>query len=204
MKWSNSDQIASISAGISLTSALVALVAAWFNRQSARASELAAKAAAESVELQRPRPIISLLCDFNANDGQPIPNFFVQNIGNSPAFDISISSMSVRGPLDNDFSISTTLVPVLGPNSTASQYFHFDNEADNPNDCNALVLFSKLVLSTKADNPIPQPKPKALVPFTISYFAIDGRRFNYEYEYAIYPITGRSIVRPKRSLLVSN
>jgi hypothetical protein len=82
--------------------AVAANVATFYAKQAAVEARKTATAAADQVELQRPRPIVivSFQQYFGPNPGNPILNdtdFHLQNIGDSPAFDVVVSTLKVPG-----------------------------------------------------------------------------------------------------------
>jgi hypothetical protein len=199
-------------AGGTFIAAGAAIVAAIYTKQAAHEARNAAKAAADQVELQRPRPIVIVFFErcFSDNKGNTAPNdtdFHLQNIGDSPAFDVVVSTLRVPGKL-----------PYLGdePSQLETRNFAFVTPGTQRVICAHQLSPPRGGMSTKGaagfvddatrffneKNKSAHPSEmRHEIPFALSYRALDGRQFRQAYVFVIYWLTMTAWVEPVGSLL---
>ena len=98
--------------------AIAAILAAVYTKWAASEAARAANAAAAQVKLQRPHPIVvaTFSRSLKENNAEQTKEFQLENIGDSPAFDVEVSTMEV--PLSDgqeSSRLKTETLPYLLP-----------------------------------------------------------------------------------------
>jgi len=192
-----------------VVAAVAAVYAAVFTRRSADAAAKAAESAADQVDLQRPRPIVVVHFSRSLSENPPTmarldPVFQLENIGDSPAFDVELSPMELSRPATAcckktspvDFlvprarlSCAHSMEPpqgvlrALGPAATFVQELanHFNEQSKSEASWN--------------------PDHRYEMEFSLSYRGLDGRRFRQPYALVVYFPRLQAWVEPVGSLL---
>jgi len=196
----------SLAAGAAIVAAAAAVLAARYTKQAVTEAAKSSKAAADQVELQRPRPIV--LATFSHSfkehqtDDNPMREFHLENLGDSPAFDVEVSSMEVpdaRNRLTTEalshlksgashackhrLEAPQSVLTVLRPAETfANELVSFFNAS------------STGTLTERIDK-------RCQIQFTLSYRALDERRFVQRYAFIVFFPKLRAWVEPVGSLL---
>jgi hypothetical protein len=211
--------------GITAFAAIVAAVAAIFAaRYTKRAAEEAAKAAnasadqatasAEQVRLQRPRPIVVITFSYSFNEykgnvATDNNEFWIQNIGDSPAFDVEVSPLETPGIVASLGEVSRletmgiaylvqgvapipcehTLKPSRGALGIrrAAGFVH-----------DAKEFFNQQSIKDEASRTKDYTYE---IKFSVSYRSLEGRRFTQDYRLVIYFVLSNAWVELVGSLL---
>lgn len=153
-----------------------AAIFAWLT---ARATKVQGKASLAQIDLMRPRPVIVLegRWDLEA-ETDALDTILVRNVGSSAAFDIQIAE--IEGPMirSHDYRerLITNRVFVLAEEDTV-RAVHHRVMPGNQIDARAATTFMNGAGSsfrTVDDDP---DSLRPLLEFTVSYTALDGRRF---------------------------
>jgi hypothetical protein len=198
---------AAVAAVAAIVAAGAAIVAARYTKQAVREAAKAAKAAADQVELQRPRPIVLLTFSYSLKQNrnteeERFREFRLENVGNSPAFDVEVSSIEVPDATNrlNTEKLSHLLVSgtfackhrleksqgvlaVLQPAET------FANDL--------AAFFNKHSEGTLAE----RIDKRHQIEFTLSYRALDRRHFEQRYAFVVFFPKQRAWIEPMGSLL---
>ena len=209
------DWITAIGAGIA---AFAAVGAALYTKRSASEAAKAAKAAADQVELQRPRPIVVATFSRSVSDNENNADdddqeFRLANIGDSPAFDVEVSPLETPGELPNlraASRLTTKRLSYLLPASTPARCTH---ELEPDRGAGTLIAekirgmagsFTRDAASffnEQSKRGIRSPDLRYEIPFMLSYLALDGRRFRQPYVFVVYFYQLRAWIEPAGSLL---
>jgi hypothetical protein len=176
----------SITDWITATSTVIAVgaavAAAIYTKRSASEAAKAAKAAADQVELQRPRPIVlaEFFYSFSPNRGNMARvndrDFKLQNIGDSPAFDVELNPLEVPGT-----RLETDTLPYLLSGAPVPCIHRLDPPRGISGVMGRAALFvedAKTFFDQQSKNQSSkEPEFRYKVEFTVSYRALDGREF---------------------------
>ncbi len=196
------DSIIAIETGIA---ALAAVVAALFAAK-------AAIAAAEQVRLSRPRPIVVASFESYWGSGGRIPNDIsvkLENIGDSPAFDIDVGPMTTPGvvpSLGGPSNLKTDRIRYIPAHETRFGNHNLEGLAPGPLSAlkpvglfldHAKEYFDQLGRAKATA----KPDHRYEIEFTISYSALDGRRFEQRYIFVVHFPMLSAWIEPVGSLL---
>jgi hypothetical protein len=197
-------------AGAAIVAAGAAVLAARYTKQAVYEAAKAAKAAADQVELQRPRPVVLLTFSYsfkhNRNtDEERFREFHLENIGNSPAFDVEVSSIEVPDATDR---LTTEQLSHLLVSRTHACKHRLDKSQGvlgvlQPAEtfANALAAyFNQHSEGTLAE----RIEKRHQIEFTLSYRALDRRRFEQRYAFLVFFPKQRVWIEPMGSLLESS
>jgi hypothetical protein len=161
-----------------------------YARQSAEEAAKASKAAADQVELQRPRPIViaKFICYFGENRGNMTADdkeLLLRNIGDSPAFDVNVSALQTPGSVQElgvPSNLKTDSLLWLAPSIDLTPCVHY---LEPPRGFrNALGIGALFVKDAKSffdnqsiNDQSNNPDSRYEIPFTVSYRSLDGRKF---------------------------
>jgi len=166
-----------------------------------------AKAAADQVELQRPRPIVLATFSYSFKQNQNAADdrfheFCLENIGGSPAFDVEVSSIEVP---DASNRLITESLSHLAAGSTHSCKHSLENGqgvlgvlAPAKTFANDLVLFFD---REKGGTLTERIDKRHQIHFTLSYRALDRSRFKQQYAFIVFFPRLRAWIEPVGSLL---
>jgi hypothetical protein len=199
---------------IAAIATIAAIFAVVYTKRAAEAAAQAAKAAADQVELQRPRPIVvaSFAYSFSENKGNMAADdkeFHLENIGNSPAFDLELSVLETPGTLaelGEASQLETEKLPYLVPGIPPAICSHtlkphrgvlsLRHAAGFVHD--AVEFFKQ---QSKADASSRSPDSRYEIRFSIAYSSLDARRFTQPYRLVIYFVLSKAWIEPIGSLL---
>jgi hypothetical protein len=165
-----------IISGIALA---VSIITAVFAYRATKAAETQGKAAWEQVELQRPRPVITVegIWNLEKTTGEP-DGFVLRNLGSSPAFDIQISN--IEGPLLPSVKyqelLTTERIYAIAEKSDPVRANHYRHAAVNVLSNQAALKFFQNAGQTF---PLQDDDGNVLnhkLNFFVEYSALDGKR----------------------------
>jgi hypothetical protein len=154
------------------------LAAAWYTKRAANEAAKAAKTAADQMELQRPRPIVvpEFQYSFAVNRGNMAsanyPDFHLRNIGDSPAFDVELSTLEVSVS-----RLETNRLPYLLTGTPVPCIHQLRPQRGLSGVMGSGALFVVDAKTFFDQQRPPAPGFRHEVPFSVSYRALDGRRF---------------------------
>lgn len=198
-----------------IIAAVAAVAAALFTKQSAREAARAATAAAEQVDLSRPRPLV--VATFGSYWGSlgRTPNdasFTLENIGDSPAFDVDVSPIRTPGVVLSIGRPSvSTAEPIryLLPRLTLSCTHKLEGEGHGVlqvlSPMNTFLDHAKEYFYHVRD--VEAGRNRAYqyeIGFTLSYSALDRRRLVQQYVFVVHLTRQLAWVEPVGSLLESS
>lgn len=201
-----------VSAIGTVVAAGAAAAAAIYTKRAAIEAGNAANAAADQVSQQRPRPIVVVFFEhcFYDQRGTTAPHdsdFYLQNIGNSPAFDVTVSALQVPGRLpylDNAPSqLETRKLPFVTPGTQRAACEH---ELSPPRGgmsvkgAGGFVEDATRFFNEKSKTS-GHSEMRNEIPFILSYRALDGRQFRQPYVFVVYWPRVTAWVKPVGSLL---
>lgn len=207
----------SVTDWISACSTVVAVVAAGFaafyTRRAATEAAKAARAAADQVELQRPRPIViaAFLRSLSETKVPGASDTYIRlrNIGDSPAFDVLVSPLETPGVvpgLDSVSRLETERVLWLAPGIDPVPCVHrvipdrgplsgMRNAAGFVDDAKTFFdMQSRDTSSRSGDH-------RYEIKFAVSYRSLDGRRFEQCHLFVVHFTRLSAWVEPVGSLL---
>jgi hypothetical protein len=185
--------------------AAAACFAALYTKRAAGEAAKAAKAAADQVELQRPRPIVvaTFLRSFSPNKGNMAADdkdLRLENIGDSPAFDVEVSNLEVPGS-----RLLTETFPYLQPGSSMVCNHKLEPGRGLSGVMGRAALFvedAKTYFNEQSMNESSRSANfRYEIPFSISYRTVDLRQFKQSYVFVVYFPLLRAWVEPVGSLL---
>jgi len=185
---------------------VAAIVAAYYAKQAARETAKAAKAAADQVELQRPRPILMVTFSYslkrNQTDEDRFKKFRLQNIGDSPAFDVKVSPIEL--PDGSECLKTEEISHLLGGQIHACKHQLQNNRGGlailQPAETFASALAD--YFDRKSGGALDERINKGhRIYFEVSYHALDKRHFSQRYAFIVYFLKLRVWVEPVQSLL---
>lgn len=183
-----------------------AIVAARYTKRAVHEAAKAAKAAADQVELQRPRPIVLVTFSYsfkhNRSAEDRFREFLIENIGDSPAFDVEMSSMEVP---DATNRLITEGVSHLSAGSAHTCKHRLEKSqgvlavlATAETFANDLVTyFDSHGVGTMTE----RIDKRHQIQFGLSYRALDGRHFEQRYAFVVLFSRQRAWIEPVGSLL---
>ena len=190
----------------SSASIVAAVVAVRYARQAAIETAKAAKAAADQVELQRPRPILLLTYSRSFKQSPPeeerLREFHLRNIGDSPAFDAEVGSLEMP---DGSKVLTTDGLSYLSPTAVHSCRHRLEGEQGaigilSPSETFADGLYD--YFNKRSSGTLDESVQKRHeIQFTLSYRAIDKRHFQQRHAFVARFIKQRVWIEPLGSLL---
>lgn len=207
-----------ITAGCSMGAVVAAIFAARYTKRSASEAAKAATAAADQVELQRPRPIVVATFSRSVSDNKTGPDnddqeFRLANIGDSPAFDVEVSPLETPGELPYAKAASRLITEgftYLLPKSMPAYCTH-QLEPDRGagtliaekirGAAGSFAMDAVRFFDGQHKTEMRSPDHRYEIPFVLSYRALDGRRFRQPYVFVVYFLQLRAWIEPVGSLL---
>ena len=186
--------------------AIAAVVAARYAKGAVAEAARSAKAAADQVDLARPRPIVLVTFSYSGKDQtQKVDRtreFRLENIGNSPAFDVHVSPIGVP---DASHRLITEGLSYLKASENKSCVHGRDPAGGvlsvlQPAETFAhelICFFDKTGSGSLSENAFRENK----ITFTLSYRALDGRRFAQRYAFIVVLMKEAAWIEPIGSLL---
>ena len=199
--------------------AAAAIFATLYTKHSAEQATKASQAAADSAktardqtELQRPRPILVPSFSLAWNDNRSgLDNtdrdraIRIENIGNSPAFDINLTGLEIPGRGANlRLSLFCFLKPNVGPVQPFEQNVTWEVGPIELLQNGPLPIFIRRLreyFNNEALRSGDENVDRYYIEFSLSYRALDGRSFSQAYYLAVSFIQSKSWIEPVSSLI---
>ena len=201
--------VGALIAGVAaIVAAGAAIVAARYTKQAVHEAAKAAKSSADQVELQRPRPIVlmTFLYSFKPGQRNDIHQFQLENIGDSPAFDVIVSRMETP---DSASQLSTGGVSHLLAGAVHSCKHRLEDDAGAVGGVLAVLSPAEsfaVRLAAYFDKHSAGTLPERIdvrneIGFTLSYRALDRRLFEQRYSFVVRFSRQQAWIEPVGSLL---
>jgi hypothetical protein len=200
-----------VAAVAAIVAAVAAIVAARYTKQAVHEATKAANAAAEQVKLQSPHPIVVAtfsysLSESTHNRAVRAEDFQLENIGDSPAFDVEVSTMEV--PLSDGGSsrLETKRLSYLLPRSPTMCVHHLEPARGVLQVLGGAGRFAVLLVTffdekAKIEGSKSGLNRRYQIEFAVSYRGLDKTQFKQLYAFVVFPGGQRIWIEPTGSLL---